>query len=146
MTDFVDTEGLLEDFRTLIEAQPLSLGFQKVFLNASDVDFLFSNAPLLDLRIRRGKPVPTTNATYYTTLLLEAEIVVYSMTSREEAAKLRSSLTNELQRLVKNNPRFSAGLETTIVGDFEFGTGESKAEGAFVAGAVLEFYPQLYTE
>lgn len=146
MSDFIDTEQLLEDFRALVEAQSQSLGFKQVFLNASDVDYVYDNMPLLDLRIKRGKPVPTTNATYFTTLLLEAEICVYHMTSREEAAKIRSSLTNALQRLVKDNPRFSAGLETTIVGDFEFGTGEDKSQGAFVAGTVQEFYPQLYTE
>lgn len=144
MSDFIDYEGINNDFKAGVESA--NLGFLKVFVNASDRDFLYDNMPMLDIRIKSADPNAVTNTTYYTDILIEAEVVAYSFTSREEAAKLRGELVNKLQLFVKNNPRFSSQLETTFIGRAEFGTGESKAEGAFVAGAVLEFHPQLYTE
>lgn len=144
MSDFIDYDQLLEDFKTAIESQ--SLGFKQVLIDASDRDFIYDNMPLLDIRIKEADPTAITNATYYTTMILEAEVCAYSFTSRREAAKLRGELVNKLQLFVKQHPRWSAQLETTIIGKASFGTGESKAEGAFVAGAVLEFHPQLYTE
>jgi hypothetical protein len=96
--------------------------------------------------VKRIDPAPVTNQTYYSDLTIEAEICAHSMTNRREAAKLRDGLTNALQRYVKDNPRFSAMVDTTFIGQGNFGTGESKAEGAFVAGTVLEFHAKFYSE
>ena len=146
MTDFIDYELLQYDLQAAVVAQTASLGFKKVFVNASERDFNYDNMSLLDIRIKQADPEAITNATYYTDITLEGEVCAYSFQSREEAAKLRGELVNALQRFVKDNPRFSSQLETTIIGRVDFGTGESKAEGAFVAGAVLEFHLKIYTE
>lgn len=146
MSNFIDYNQLELDFQTAIKNASQSLGFKQVLRNASDRDFVYDNMPLLDIRFKTVEPQPITNATYYTTGVIEAEVVAYSLISREEAAKLRGELVNALQRFVKDNPRWSSQLETTIIGRVDFGTGESKAEGAFVAGAVCEFHPTIYTE
>lgn len=144
--DFIDYNLLEADFKAAVLAQPQALGFKQVFTDASERDFIYDNMPLLDIRFKVADPTAITNATYYTIITMECEVAAYSFQSREEAAKLRGELVNKLQKFVKDNPRWSAQLETTTIGRADFGTGESKAEGAFVAGAVLEFHPQLYTE
>lgn len=144
MPDFINYDLLENDFKNAVVAQ--SLGFTKVFVDASERDFIYDNMPLLDIRFKVADPQAVTNATYYTDLTIECEIASYSFTSREEAAKLRNNLVNALQRFIKDHPRFSSTLETTLIGRVDFGTGEDKAQGAHVAGAVLEFHPQLYTE
>lgn len=141
---FIDYDQILVDFQNAVTAA--NLGFQKVLLDANDRDFVISNMPLLDLRVKRVVPQAVTNATYYGDMTIEAEICAFDLADRRKAAKLRNDLTNALHGLVKANPRFSANLNTTLIGQVDFGTGESKAEGAYVAGAVLEFHPQLYTE
>lgn len=141
---FVDYNQLTEDFQAAVQAA--DLGFTTVFCNANDRDFVITQMPLLDIRVKRIDPEPITNATYYSDLTIEAEICAHDMTNRREAAKLRDGLTNALQRFVKDNPRFSGFVDTTFIGQGNFGTGESKNEGAFVAGAVLEFHVKFYTE
>lgn len=141
---FVDYDQIQLDFQAAV--QGASLGFESVLLDANDRDYLIDKMPLLDIRIKGMDPTAITNATYYTDITLECEVCAYSLVSRRDAAKMRSELTNKLQRFVKDNPRFGANIETTFIGLGTFGSGESKAEGAFVAGAVLEFHVQLYTE
>lgn len=144
MADFIDYDQILTDLQTAV--QSASLGFKSVFVDGDDHDFLIGNMPLLDLRIKRVVPQANTNTQYYSDLTIEAEVCAFDLTNRREAAKLRNDLTNALQRYVKDHPRFSSRVDTTLVGGGDFGTGESAKEGAFVAGAVLEFHPQLYTE
>lgn len=144
MADFIDYGQILLDFKNGVTGA--DLGFAKVFTDANARDYLMTNMPLLDLRVKTVDPQAVTNATYFSDLIIEGEICAYHLTSREEAAKLRNDLTNKLHRWVKDNPRFAAAIETTTIGRGEFGTGESKEEGAFVAGVVLEFHVQLYTE
>ena len=144
MTDFVKYDTLLADFQAAV--QGANLGFKQVLIDANDRDFIFNNMPLLDLRVKRSLPEPVTNQTYYTEVTVEAEVTVFDMTNRREAAKLRNDLTNALQRYVKDHPRFSGIVETVVIGQVDFLTGESKAEGAFVAGAVCQFQARLYTE
>lgn len=144
MTDFIDYDGILVDLQSAV--QTANLGFKNVLVDADARDYLIPNMPLLDIRVKRVVPEPVTNATYYGDMTIEAEICAFDLTSRRKAAKLRNDLTNALHAFVKANPRFSSHLETTVIGQVDFGTGESKAEGAFVAGAVCELHPRLYSE
>jgi hypothetical protein len=144
VTDFIDYDQIQLDFQAAVEGA--NLGFESVLLDANDRDYLIDKMPLLDIRIKGMAPEGITNATYYTDITLECEVCAYSLVSRREAAKIRSDLTNKLQRFVKDNPRFGGNIETTFIGQGTFGSGESKSEGAFVAGAVLEFHVQLYSE
>lgn len=144
MSDFINYDQVLADLEAAVIAA--DLGFKTVLVDAMDRDFVIENMPLLDIRIKRATPEPITNQTYYSDLTVEAEICAFDLTNRREAAKLRNDLANALQRYVKDHPRFSGLVDTTFVGQADFGTGESKAEGAFVAGAVLEFHPKLYAE
>jgi hypothetical protein len=140
---FLNYTQIVDDLKAAVDLA--DLGFATTFANAGDRDFSFQNAPLLDIRVKQGNPTPITNQSYYTELVLEAEIMAYSMTSRREAAIMRDELTNLLQGFVRDNPRFSGYVDTTYVGQVNFGTGESKNDGAFVAGAVLEFRVQFET-
>lgn len=144
MADFIDYQQLKEDFKQAITNA--NLGFATILLDAMDREFTIQNMPLLDIRIKKVVPEAITNQTYYTACTVECEICTFDLTNRAEAAKIRDNLANALQRFVKDNPRFSSLVNTILVGQGNFGTGESKAEGAFVAGAVLEFLPQIYTE
>lgn len=144
MTDFIPYDTLTTDLAAAATAA--NLGFEKVLVDADARDFRADQAPLLDIRLKRLLPEAVTNATYYSDLILECEIFALDMTSRREAAKIRNDLLNALHRYVKDHPRFSGSVETTILGSVEFGSGESRAEGAFVAGAVFELHVKLYTE
>lgn len=144
MADFIDYDQITLDLAAGIQAA--DLGFVTVLNDANDRDFLIDKMPLLDIRIKQMNPDARTNTSYYTDITVECEVCAYSLVSRRDAAKMRSDLTNKLQAWVKANRRFGANIETTFIGQGTFGTGESKAEGAFVAGAVLEFHVQLYTE
>lgn len=144
MADFIPIDQIEDDLKAAVIAA--SLGFKSVHTNAMDRDFEISQMPLLDIRAKRIDPMPVTNATYYSDFTLELEICAHDMTNRDDAARIRNGLTNALLRFVKDNPRFSSSLESTIIGQIDLGTGESKAEGAFVAGAVIELHPKLYTE
>jgi hypothetical protein len=141
---FIDYDLILTDFKNAVVTA--NLGFQSVYLDAGDIDYRNDQMPMLDLRWKKIEPEANTNATYYSIGIIEAEITAFDFTSRREAAKLRNDLTNALQRFVKDNPRFSSPVETVIIGQAVFATGESKAQGAFVAGAILEFHPTIFTE
>lgn len=144
MADFINYDQITTDFEAAVNGA--NMGFKTVLVDAMDRDFIIENMPLLDIRVKRAAPEPITNQTYYSDLTIEAEICAFDLTNRREAAKLRNDLANALQRFFKDHPRFSSLVDTTFVGQADFGTGESKAEGAFVAGAVLEFHPKLYAE
>lgn len=149
MADFIKYRQILLDFKAAaatVTGPDTGKQFKQVFTNADERDFRYDNMPLLDVRWKRILPEPITNMTYYTDMTLEAEICVGDMTSRDECATIRDDLTNALQRYFKDHPRFSANVDTTFVGQTDFGTGESKSEGAFVAGAVLQFHIKLETE
>lgn len=146
MADFINYDQITTDLEGAVKGQPGQLGFAQVLVDAMDRDFVIENMPLLDIRVKRAVPEPITNQTYYSDLTIECEICAFDLTNRREAAKLRNDLANALQRYLKDNPRFSGLVDTTFIGQADFGTGESKAEGAFVAGAVLEFHLKLYAE
>lgn len=144
MTAFIDYELIINDFKNAIVAA--NLGFRAVYIDAGDIDYRSDQMPMVDLRWKKVTPEASTDATYFTPGVIEAEVTAFDFTSRREAAKLRNDLTNALQRYVKDHPRFSSPLETTIIGQVVFATGESKAQGAFVAGAIAEFHPTIYTQ
>jgi hypothetical protein len=146
MADFINFDQICLDLQTGVQQAPSQLGFANVFVDANDRDYVFQNFPLLDIRVKRMDPQQITNQTYYSDVTLEAEIVAQSMTNRAEAAKLRYDLLNALCRYLKDNPRFSGLVDDTAIGQANFVTAESKTDGAFVAGVVLEFHPKIYTE
>jgi hypothetical protein len=145
MTDFVDFKLVLSDLKTAVTSA--SLGFHAVKVDANAADFTYQNMPLLDLRLRSFDPQPVTNTAYYADLVVEFEIAAYSLASREEAAKMRNQLLNSFLRYAKDHPRFSAAIDTTIVGGCDFGTGEDTEAktGAFLAGVVGQIHVKLYT-
>lgn len=135
---FIDYTQVLTDMRNVVEAA--SLGFKRVFKNADDQEFTFMNCPLVDLRIRRVVPeLVNIPQGYYSTLVVEAEIAAYDMTSRDKCATIRDNLTNALQGYFKANPRFSGWADSTEVGPAEFDVGETKQQGEFVAATVATF-------
>lgn len=146
--EFIDYDQILVDFCVVARTVTGKSGeqFKHVDKNLDARDFVINNMPLLDVRVKRILPEPITNMTYYSDLTVEAEICAFDMTSRAECATMRDHLASALQRYLKDHPRFSGSVDTTLVGQADFGTGESKDEGAFVAGAVLQFHIKLYTE
>lgn len=144
MTHFVNYTQILEDFRATLEAG--NLGFKKVLKNASDMDFEYPNMPMADCRLKHIEPVNTAGQTYYIDIQIEVEVAVFDMTSRDKAATIRDGLTDAVQRLFQQNPHFSAMVDTVQIGAVDFETGETKAQGEFVAAAVAQFHAKLYSE
>lgn len=150
MTVFVDYAQILLDFQTMLAAAGLvdtNSRALTVFKNADDVAFEYGNMPMADCRFRRNVPaLVTIGQSYYCDLTIEVEIATYSMTSRDKCATMRDDLTGKIQRFFQQNPRFSAAIDSTIVGAVEFETTETKAQGEFVAAAVAQFHIQLYSQ
>lgn len=146
MTDFIDYTQVVEDMRNFVRTSAISTSFKAIEKNQNDRDYHTDRMPLLDFRIKRALPDPKAGQNYYVEVLIEAEIAVFDLTSRDDAATICGDLVNALQRLFQENPRFSSGIDATIVGVTEFGTGETKEEGAFVAAAVLEFSVFKYAD
>lgn len=146
--NFVNYSQILQDFRDVLAGATLINGvkFQAVLKDAMDMDFIYQNMPLADCRLKRGVPDNTSGNTYYNDLLIEVEIAVFDMTSRDKAATMRNDLTNAVQRFFQANQHFSAFVDTVVVGQVDFETGESKAQGEFIAAAVLQFHVKLYSE
>lgn len=144
MTDFINYSQVLLDMKNAVEGA--NLGFKTVFKNAGDYEFQYGNMPMLDFRVRRAIPQAVAGQTYYSDIVIEAEIACFDMTSRDKCATMRDNLTNALQRFFQENPRFGAYVDTTIVGTVEFETGETKAQGEFVAAAVAQFHVQFYSD
>lgn len=144
MTDFIPYDTILDDMVNLVQTNVTS--FELVKKDCNDTDFVMSNMPLCDIRIKRLIPENTGQQNYYSQVVVEIEIGTFDLSSREEAAKLRNDLTNAVQRLFQTNPRFGAAIESTQIGPAEFETGESEKEGAFVAGAVLQINVFLYSD
>jgi hypothetical protein len=144
VTDFIDYDQIQLDFQAAVEGA--NLGFESVLLDANDRDYLIDNMPLLDIRFKTMEPQADHQCHLLHGIVMECEVVRLFLYFPREAAKLRGELVNALQRFVKDNPRWSSAARNHNNRARHFGTGESKAEGAFVAGAVLEFHPQLYTE
>lgn len=143
MTDFVDYDLIETDAANLISNA--NLGFKKVIINAEDVDFVFENAPLADIRTRRVLPEALGGRNYYSTIVLEVEIGAVDMTNRRASATIRNDLINATQRLFQDNPRFSNGVDTVILGNVELETVQDESQGAFIASAVVEIHVKLYT-
>jgi hypothetical protein len=153
--NFVNYSQILEDFRAALAGASLinglsfatkSDGSRSVFGNAQDTDFDYVNMPMADCRIRRADPENTAGQTYYNDIVIEVEIACFDMTSRAKCAKMRDDLTNAVQRFFQQNPHFSAFVDTVQVGAVDFETGETKAQGEFVAAAVAQFHVKLYSE
>jgi hypothetical protein len=123
-----------------------SLGFKKVLADASDTDFVFESLPMADVRFKRAVPQATGGNNYWTAMVMEIEIGANDMTGRRASAKIRNDLINALQRHFQVNPRFSASIDTTIVGNVECETIETDDQGAFIASAVLEFHCMVYSQ
>lgn len=147
MSNFIDYAQVLADMRDAVLAAPNSLGFKRVTRNADDMDFQFQHMPMCDFRIRRASPdlVSIPNG-YYSDILVEAEVAAYSMTSRDKCVTMCQDLTNALQGFFRENTRFGAYVDSTIVGVVEFEVGETKAQGEFVAAAVVTFHVLFSTE
>jgi hypothetical protein len=151
MTLFVNYSQILADAVALVRASSLFDAsnptlFREVLKNANDRDYVTENMPLLDFRFKRAVPQDKATDSYWVEGLIEAEVAVFDLTSLDDAATIRDNLASGLQRLFQTNLRFSGSLDTTVVGNAEFGTGESKQTGAFVAGAVLDFHVFLYVD
>lgn len=144
MSEFVNYSQVLSDFRAALETA--ALGFKTVKKNAGDEDFNYHNMPMADCRILRADPENTAGQTYYCDITIQVEIACFDMTSRDKCATIRDGLTNKVQRFFQQNPRFSAFVDSTVVGAVEFETGETKAQGEFVAAAVAQFHVKLYSE
>lgn len=144
MSNFVNYPQILKDFRDAITAA--NLGFKAVKKNANERDYTVPNMPLLDVHFLRVVPENTAGNQYWNAVTIEAVIGVFNMTSRDEAATIRDDLTNKLQNFVRQNQRFSAFVDTTVVGPCEFETGEDAKQGAYVATAVAQFVVMLYSE
>lgn len=144
MSVFGNYNQLLLDVQSTI--QNAQAGFAAVFKNASDTDFEIQNMPLCDVRMKRAVPaLVTLQAEYYVESVVEIEIATFHMTSRDQAAIMRDTLVDAVQWLFRSNPRFGGYVDSTIIGSAEFETGESKAQGEFVAAAVLQLHVQYYT-
>jgi hypothetical protein len=142
---FVDYSLLLEDAKAAVEAA--NLGFDKVFRNASDRDYVIENMPMLDLRMKRSLPEPLAGRVNYVQVVIEAEVATFDLTNRDKAAKMRDDLTSILQRFFQVNPRFSASIDTVTIGPTDFETGEDLGDqGAFAASAVTEINAFLYKD
>ncbi len=155
MTNFINYSQVLIDFRdtlaqaTLINGLTFAIkadGQKAVFKNAEDMDFDYVNMPMADCRLKRNIPENTAGNTYYNDLVVEVEIACFDMTSRDKCATIRDNLANAVQRVFQLNPHFSAFVDTVQVGTISFETGENKAQGEFIAAAVLEFHVKLYSE
>lgn len=145
MTDlFIDYTTIKNDAVAAITAA--GLGFKKVIKDATDRDYEIPNMPMADVRLKRVVPQAVAGQTYYGDVTLEIEIAVFDLTNREEAATIRDNLASALQRFFQVTPHFGASIDTTLVGNADFDTGESKAQGAFVASAVCEFHVFLYRD
>ncbi len=146
--NFINYSQILTDFKTALAGATLinGLALRSVFKNAQDMDFDFVNMPMADCRLKVATPLNLAGNRYYSDLLLEVEIACYDMTSRDKCATMRDDLTNAVQRFAQLNPHFSAFVETVQIGPVQFETGETKAQGQFIAAAVLEFHVKLYAE
>ena len=123
-----------------------SLGFKKVIEDAGDTDFVFENCPLADVRFKRAIVQSTGQRNTWTDVIMEVEIGAYDVTNRRASAKIRNDLIQALQRHFQVNPRFSASVDTTMVGNVEAESVEDDKQGAFIASAVCEFHVMVYTE
>jgi hypothetical protein len=148
MTNFVNYKQILIDFQTALAGATLINGLvlKKVFKNAQDMDFDYVNMPLADCRLKHNIPLNMAGNSYYADLMVEVEIACFDMTSRDKCATMRDDLTNAVQRFFQQNPHFSAFVDTVQIGACQFETGETKAQGEFIAAAVLEFHVKLYSE
>lgn len=144
MSDFINYPQVLLDMKNAVAAA--ALGFKTVHRNADDNQFQYQNMPLVDFRVRRAEPTAVAGQTYYSTILVEAEIACFDMTSRDKCATMCQGLTNALQRYFQENPRFGAYVDSTIIGAVEFQVGETKAQGEFVAAAVATFHVLFYSD
>lgn len=144
MASFINYAQILADMKAAVEGA--SLGFKSVHRNADTLSFQFQNMPMLDLRVRRAIPTNVSGQTYYSTIVVEAEIACFDMTSRDKCATMCQGLTDALQRFFQENPRFGAYVDSTVIGEVVFELGETKAQGEFIAAAVATFHVLFYSD
>jgi hypothetical protein len=139
MTDFVDYAQIMDDFVTMIQAQVPD--FATVGANLPDRDFHMGNMPACDVRLAAINPELTSiDNTYWVQVVLSCDIGALALSGYNEAAIMRQDLLNKFHRAVQTNPRFSASVDTTMIGPVEFELAQDEKQGCFVAAAVAQVY------
>lgn len=133
-----------EDLRSLIETQVSD--FNKVFANADERDVHFNHMPMCDVRIALGDPQVRAGNDYYVYTKFEIEIVAHSLQSQLAAASVRDSLLASTLDAIRNNPHFSASIQTSRVGEIGFAFASDEKTGAFVAAATFEVTTESYVD
>jgi hypothetical protein len=143
MTDFIDYDQILDDFVALIQAQVPE--FASVGKNMPDRDFHMGNMPACDVRLGGIVPELTSiDNTYWTQVVLSCDIGAVDLSGYDEAATMRQDLLNKFHRAIQTNTRFSASVDTTVIGPVEFELAQDEKQGCFVAAAVAQVFVYCY--
>lgn len=133
---FINYSQIVDDAVALLVANVTS--FEKVGRNMATRDYVSSHMPMADVRIRRVIPALVSQQQYYVQVQLEIEICVEDLTSMDAAATIRDGLVSSVQDTFRLNPRFSSGVDATILGEVDLTTDEDKDQGGAVSAALVQ--------
>lgn len=143
---FINYQQIVDDLVNLIKDSDID--FDYVADHMDDYERSLANLAYCNVILARSPSEVTAGSNYITRPTLDLEIGALDLSSKREAVTIRNQLVNEVQDLVRNNPHFSANLESAILTDvdFEVFSRFSDEEQSFSATALVTVEAIIYSQ
>lgn len=143
---FVDYQLIIDDLVNLIAESDIE--FSYVGDHMDDYERGFQNISYCNVILARTDPEIAAGNVYTTRTTIEIEVAALDLSSKREAVTMRNGLVNEVQDLIRNNPHFSTGLESTVLTgvDFEVFSRNSDEDQSFTATALIALEAITYSQ
>lgn len=133
-----------DDLITLLQANVSSAKLIKK--EADERDYVFHNMPLVDVRLTDMDPDVTAGANYYVGITFEIQVTTFDLSDFSDAATLRDTVFGDVIETIRQNAKFSANLDATIVGQGTFTSAKDEQSGAFMAAATVQIEVRAYVD
>lgn len=140
MSSFFDFYAMQEAAKTLIEASAIQ-EVKHVFIEAMERDLIFSNMPLINLRLSEADiEIINLPNSYRATIPLEVDVVAFDLSQFKKAASLRGTILRQVLDVFRSstNRIFYPDLDTSSVQSrITFGAGVIEGGKGHVASATF---------
>lgn len=113
---------------------------------ADERDYVFSNMPLIDVRLTEGNPEIRAGRDYYVFTTFEVQVTTHDLSGFDEAATLRDTVLSDTIDVIRNTANFSANLESSRIGQVQFSNAKDENSGAFMAAATVEIQTETFVD
>jgi len=141
---WIDFNQIQDDLVTLIDGG--STGAKLVKKEADERDYAFHNMPLVDVRLTDADPEVRAGQDYFAETTFEVQVTAFDLSDFSEAATLRQSVITAVVDLIRTNAKFSASIESSVIGAHSFSSAKDEQSGAFMAAATVQVIVKTFVD